>query len=304
MQEVKDTRALLATVGMAVLFGTSFVASKVALGGFSPTQLIFLRFAIAALFFALAKGFLHVQQLTREQSKKVLVLALLEPGIYFFLEAYGLKLTLASTAAVLIATIPLFVVLLEAFWLKVRVSPREVALILLSLFGVTLLLTAGGWDRAFGGTFLGNLLILGAAFSASLYTIVARKLMASVDALTVTRWQAVFATVFYFPFALGAYALGGKLPSTPRPWLAAVYLGLACSFGAYFLLNYALSRLRASFVSAFSNLIPVVASVLAVVFLGETLSAQQVVGAAIAIAAITALTLTHRPASSPPPPSG
>lgn len=304
MQEVKDTRALLATVGMALLFGTSFVASKVALSGFSPTQLIFLRFAIAALFFGVAQRFLPAQQLTREQGKQVFLLALLEPGIYFFLEAYGLKLTLASTAAVLISTIPIFVVVLEAFWLKVRVLPREVALILLSLFGVTLLLTAGGWDRAFGGTFLGNLLILGAAFSASLYTIVARKLMATVDALTVTRWQALFATVFYFPFALGAYALGGTLPTNPKPWVATVYLGLACSSGAYFLLNYALSRLRASFVSAFSNLIPVVASVLAVVFLGESLSTQQIVGAAVAIGAITALTLTHRTAESPPPPSG
>lgn len=304
MREVKDTRALLATFGMALLFGTSFVASKVALGEFSPTQLIFLRFAIAALFFAAAGRLLPAQALTREQGKQVFLLALLEPGIYFFLEAYGLKLTLASTAAVLISTIPLFVVVLEAFWLKVRVAPREVALILLSLLGVSLLLTAGGLDRAFGGTFLGNLLILGAAFSASLYTIMARKLMASVDALTVTRWQAFFATVFYFPFALGAYIFGGKLPTHPRPWLATVYLGLACSFGAYFLLNYALSRLRASFVSAFSNLIPVVASVLAVVFLSETLSRQQVLGAAMAIGAITALTLTHRTAENPPPPSG
>lgn len=304
MKEVKDTKALLATFGMAFLFGTSFVASKVALGAFSPTQLIFLRFAIAAVFFALAKGFLPSQKLSSEQGKQVFLLALLEPGIYFFLEAYGLKLTLASTAAVLISTIPIFVVVLEALWLKVLVSLREVALIVLSLFGVSLLLTAGGWDRAFGGTFLGNLLILGAAFSASLYTIVARKLMATVDALTVTRWQAFFATVFYLPFAVGAYLMGGKLPMSPRPWLATVYLGLACSFGAYFLLNYALSRLRASFVSAFSNLIPVVASVLAVVFLGETLSPQQVVGAAIAIGAITALTLTHRTAESPPPPSG
>ncbi len=301
MREVRDTRALFATVGMAFLFGTSFVASKVALRGFSPTQLIFLRFAVAALFFALAKGFLPSQELTREQGKQVFFLALLEPGIYFFLEAYGLKLTLASTAAVLISTIPIFVVLLEAFWLKERISPREVALILLSLFGVSLLLTAGGWDRAFGGTFLGNLLILGAAFSASVYTVLARKIMASVDALTVTRWQAFFATAFYFPFALGAYAFGGKLPTHSAPWLATLYLGLACSFGAYFLLNYALSRLRASFVSAFSNLIPVVASVLAVVFLGESLSAQQIVGAAIALGAITALTLTHGTSQSPPP---
>jgi len=57
-------------------------------------------------------------------------------------------------------------------------------------------------------------------------------------------------------------------------------------------------------VAAFSNLIPVVATALAVLLLGEGLSAQQLLGAGITVAAITALTLRHRPPESTPPAAG
>lgn len=295
-------KALAATLGMAFLFGTSFVASKVGLSGFSPTQLVFLRFAVAALLFAAVKPWTPQVKLSPEQAKSVLLLALLEPGAYFFLESYGLQRTQASTAAVLIATIPVFVLALEAAFLKVKVAAADAALVVISLLGVAVLLTAGGLDKALGGTLAGNLLVLGAALSAAVYTLVARTLMASVDAFTVTRWQAFFAAAFYLPFALGARLRGHHWPAAWEPWVAVLYLGVACSFLAYFLLNYALSKARASLVAAFSNLIPVVATAWAVVILGETLHVQQLAGAALTVGAVTVLTLRHR--GSAPPPAG
>lgn len=286
--------ALAATLGMALLFGTSFVASKVALGAFSPTQVVFLRFAVAALFFFLSQRFWTPKTLAPWQLKKVLLLALLEPGAYFVLESYGLKLTLASTASVLIATIPLFVLLGEVLFLRLQLRPLDLALILISLVGVGMLLNAFGVTATWGGTLQGNLLVLGAAVTASAYTLLARKVLASVDALSVTRWQAYFAAVVYGPFAGIAWGQEKNFPTSPEPWLAIAYLGLFCSFGAYFLLNYSLAYLRPSLVAAFSNLIPVVATVLSVLLLGERLSLVQGVGAALTVGAVAALTLRQR----------
>lgn len=294
MKAVKSLpiQALAATLGMALLFGTSFVASKVALGAFSPTQVVFLRFAVAALFFFHSQRFWTPKTLAPWQLKKVLLLALLEPGAYFVLESYGLKLTLASTASVLIATIPLFVLLGEVLFLRLRVRPLDLALILASLVGVAMLLNAFGVSQA--GTLQGNLLVLGAAVTASAYTLLARKVLASVDALSVTRWQAYFAAAFYGPFAGIAWGQEKNFPTSPEPWLAIAYLGLFCSFGAYFLLNYSLAHLRPSLVAAFSNLIPVVATALSVLLLGERLSLVQGVGAALTVGAVAALTLRQR----------
>lgn len=287
-------RAVAATLGMALLFGTSFVASKVALSAFSPTQVVFLRFAVASLLFVLSQRFWAPTVLAPWQLKKVLLLALLEPGAYFVLESYGLKLTLASTASVLIATIPLFVLLGEALFVGLPVRPPDVALIFVSLVGVGMLFNAFKVTAISGGMLLGNLLVLGAAVTASAYTLLARKVLASVDALSVTRWQAYFAAVVYAPFAGIAWGHEKNLPTSPEPWLAIAYLGLFCSFGAYFLLNYSLAHLRPSLVAAFSNLIPVVATVLSVWLLGERLSLAQGVGAALTVGAVAALTLRQR----------
>ncbi len=283
--------AVLAVTAMSVLFGASFVATKIALAAFTPSVLIFLRFALASLLFLLLSPWTGLGGLDRKGAARVFLLALFEPGAYFFLEAAGIQRTLASTAAVIIATIPVFVLLLEAFWLKVRVRLREAALVLFSLLGIVLLVLARGWEEAVGGSLAGNLLVLGAAFTASVYTAMARKLLQRYSPLAVTRLQSFYAAALYLPFALGSLRKEGLPTPAPRSFWALLYLAGGCSFLAYLLLNFSLSRLRASTVAAFTNVIPVVAALLAVLLLGERLVFLQVLGAVVVVASVTLLTL-------------
>lgn len=283
--------AVLAVTAMSVLFGASFVATKIALTAFAPSVLIFLRFALASLLFLLLAPWTGLWGLDRKGAAWVFLLALFEPGAYFFLEAAGIQRTLASTAAVIIATIPVFVLLLEAFWLQVRVRLREAALVFLSLLGIVLLVLARGLKEAVGGSRTGNLLVLGAAFTASVYTAMARKLLQRYSPLVVTRLQSFYAAALYLPFAVGSVLREGLPAPAPRALGALAYLAGGCSFLAYLLLNFSLSRLRASTVAAFTNVIPVVAALLAVFLLGERLVFLQVLGAAVVVASVTLLTL-------------
>lgn len=301
-----QTRATWAMVGMSLLFGASFVGTKIALVDFTPAQLIFLRFSIAAALFYALSPVLGAARMDRAGYMNILLLALFEPGAYFFLEAAGIQQTLASTAAILISTIPLFVLVLESLWLRVPVVPREVALIFLSLGGVALLVMAGGGsDRALEGSMQGNLLILGAAFSASLYTVVARRLLTTYNAVAVTRLQSLYASLMYLPFAAWDWSQGAGAPGghTLKGWSALLYLAIGCSFLAYWMMNYALSQVKASIVAAFTNVIPVVGSVLAVVLLRERIYPLQAVGAVVVLACTTLLAL-RRPAGEPPPAAG
>ncbi len=293
-------RAGWAMIGMSLLFGASFVGTKIALTDFTPAQLIFLRFSLAAALFYGLSPWLGASKLDTRGYRSIFLMSLFEPGAYFFLEAAGIQRTLASTASILISTIPLFVLLLEALWLKVPVVPVEVALILLSLGGIALLVAAGGrGNRAFGGAMEGNLLILGAAFAASLYTVMARRVMASYNAVAVTRLQSLYAALMYLPFACWDwYAAPFRSPG-PRGWASLAYLGVGCSFLAYWLLNYALGKVKASVVSAFTNVIPVVGSALAVVLLGERLYALQAVGAVVVLVCTSLLALRHTRADPP-----
>lgn len=300
-----DWKGLAALLVMACLFGASFTGTKVALEAFTPFQLIFLRFLISSLCFLMAWRWIPQIKLSRGDLVRIFALALFEPGLYFYAEAEGVKRTLASTASILISTIPLFVLLLEALWLKVRVRLTEVALIFLSLGGVYLLVAAGP-GAVLGGTALGNGLILVSAMAASIYTVLVKKLLNRMSPLTLTFWQSLFATLIYLPFAGMDFLRGLRpLPDT-RAWVSLIYLGIFCSFLAYALLNYCLSRMKASFVSAFCNVIPVVGTAVAFFTLGERLVPAQFLGGAIVITSMTTLTLLSPTVAeeSPPPPEG
>ncbi len=287
-------RAGWAMVGMSLLFGASFVGTKIALNHFTAAQLIFLRFAIAAALFYALSPWMGARKMTRAGYTSVFLMALFEPGAYFFLEAAGIQRTLASTAAILISTIPLFVLVLEALWLRVPVVPLEVLLILLSLGGIVLLVAAGGGEgKAFGGTLEGNLLIVGAALTASIYTVLAKRLLVSYSVVSVTRLQALYAALMYLPFACWDWWSGAAKAPGLWGWAALAYLAIGCSFLAYWMLNYALSRVKASVVSAFTNVIPVVGTVLAVALLGERLYPLQAAGAVVVLGCTSLLALRH-----------
>jgi drug/metabolite transporter (DMT)-like permease len=280
---------LAALTAMSVLFGASFVAIKIGLEGFTPAQLIFLRFSLAAALFYGLSHWLRGSRVDWAGRAQIFVLALLEPGAYFVLEALGIQRTQASTAAILINTIPLFVLVLEAAWLKVPVVPREVFLILASLLGVCMLVLAGGFKEALGGSLAGNLLILAAALSASVYTVFARKLLVRYSPVTVTRLQVLYASILYLPYASWDWwRLGFKPVPASAVW-SLLFLAAGCSFVAYGFLNYSLSRVKASLVAAFTNVIPVVGTALAVILLGEILYPLQILGGILVIVCVARL---------------
>ncbi len=290
--------ALAALTGMSLLFGASFVCSKIALASFSPFELIFLRFAIGAVLYLLVSPWLKAKKLDRKGYGKIFLLALCEPFTYFILEAYGLQRTLASTAAILVGTIPVWVVVLEAIWMKVRVDSKEVTLIIASLAGIVLLVSDGG-HNPLKGALTGNLLILAAALTAALYTVTAKKLLRSYDVITVSRLQTFYAVLLYLPLAGFDVARHGMPSASGKEWWAVVYLGVGCSFFAYILLNTALSKLRASLVAGFANIIPVVAVGLGWLMLGEHLGPLQGVGAVVVTTAVVLLS-RRKPAPQRP----
>lgn len=282
-------KVILAIVGMCLLFGGSFVASKSALATFTPPQLLFLRFSLASVAFLAVAPFAGFRFPGWKGVFQLALLACLEPVLYFYLEAQGLRRTLASTASILISTIPLFVLALEAAWFRVKVTLAEVGLVLLSVAGIALLVTAGGAGPALGGGLTGNLLILGAAVSASFYTVLAKRFLQRYGALEVSAVQCAWTALFFLPAALGDTLAAPRPTVSPRAWMEVAFLGFGCSFIAYGLLNYALSRARAGFVAAFTNLIPVVSTGLAALLLGERLHTRQLSGAVLVLGGLMAL---------------
>lgn len=278
--------AYAAAVGMTVAFGLSFVATKYALRGFEPLLLALLRFSLAGgILWAVWRFRRGPERVSRGELGRLAVLGFVSLTVYFSFENLGIARTSASEAAILIATIPLFVVILNTFTLREHNTARQWAGIALSFAGIAALVLLGG-GGAGGGSLTGNLLVLAASLSAGVYSILARRLLVSRPALFVTTFQNLFGALFMLPLALAEAALVGVRYPTPRATGGLLFLTVVCSITAYLLLNYAFRFIPASKVAVFINLTPIVAVASAYVLLGERFTPGQAAAAVVVVAGV------------------
>jgi len=270
---------------MTLAFALSFVATKTALKGFEPLLIALLRFTLAGGILWVVWRLRPVREpVTRRELGRLALVGFVSLTVYFSFENLGIARTSASQAAILIATIPIFVAVIGAFLPAERPTGRQWAGILLSFAGIVgLALAAGG---AGGGSLQGDLLVLAASASAGVYSILARRLLVSRSALFVTTWQNLFGALFMAPLALVEALVAGARRPTAQAAGAVLFLTVVCSILAYLMLNYAFRFLPASRVGVFINLTPVVAVASAYMILGERLTLAQGVAAVVVVAGV------------------
>jgi drug/metabolite transporter (DMT)-like permease len=280
-----SARAYAAALGMSVAFGLSFVFTKYALRGFEPLLIAFLRFTLAGTILWLVWRLRRDRErASRTEMARLALLGFVSLTLYFTLEINGIARTSASAASIIIAAIPVFVIVLSAAVAGERNGLRQWLGVVLSFAGVAALVLLGG-SRG-GSSLVGNLLVLGAAFTAAVGTLIAKRLMVSRTALFVTAFQNLFGALFVAPIALAEAVLVGVRSPAGEALGALAYLALGCSMLAYLLLNYAFHFLEASRVAVFVNLTPVVAVAAAYVLLGERFTGWQGAAAGIVIAGV------------------
>ena len=132
--------ALLTTVSF---WGFSFVSSKFILNtGFPPLTLAFFRFFLASvIFFPISRVIEPGSTIKKNDLLPLIATSLFGITIYFFFETTGIKLTSASNAALIIASIPIFTIIAEYVFYKTAVQWYKVLGVLLSIVGVYLIIS-------------------------------------------------------------------------------------------------------------------------------------------------------------------
>jgi drug/metabolite transporter (DMT)-like permease len=271
-------------VAVVLVWGMSFVSSKAVFNaGFGPMTTAFVRFVIASLILFPLHRKLHPEVRISPGNRLPLLLSgLLGVSLYFAFENWGIKLSTASSSALIIGAIPVFVALTEHVVFKNRVSWYQGTGIGVSLAGVYLLVQGTGGRST--DMLAGNLLMLGACFSWVGYNLLSRNLQRELPSISMLAWQSVAGTIFLLPLALlevNTWSSGG-----PVVWLNILYLSLFCSAAAYFLYLYGLKRLGAVVVSTWINLIPLIGALGGVIILRERLNGLQIAGGAVVLAGV------------------
>lgn len=274
-----------------LLWGLSFISIKISVAVIPPMSLAFLRFFIASLLLYLALRQREPQTSLLKKDRSLMALAgIIGVTAYFFFENNGVKLTTASAASLIIATIPVLTLLGDCLVFKTRLTLAKVSGVLLSTVGVVLVMHASLDSGA--GSWQGNMFMLGAALSWVVYSLATRPLGQRYSQLAIVTYQTWFGTLTLLPFAL--LEATDWQPVSLAVWLHVLYLGIFCSALGYFLYVYGMDRLGVSSVSLFVNLIPVVAVLGGCLLLKEPLTLLQLVGGAIILFAVW---LAGKPAS-------
>jgi drug/metabolite transporter (DMT)-like permease len=275
-------------LGSAAAFGAMAVFGKLAYGdGATVGTLLSVRFVLAAALFwviVLASGAVHGLR----ARDAVLGLALgacgyaLQAGCYFA----ALERIDASMLSLLVYTFPAIVFIAAAALGRERIDGRRLAALALASAGLVLVLAGAGTGALEA---LGAALALGAAVVYSTYILVSEDIAGR---LRPSVLSALVCTGAAVPLVAGSALLGdlqpGELTITGWGWLACLAgVSTVASISLFFA---GLGRVGPTSASILASVEPLVTVLLAFLVFGETLGAVQLVGGALVLAAIPAIT--------------
>lgn len=263
-----SARLLWLLAGLTLAWGFNWTALKVALSEVPPLlfRSICLGFGSAVMFAGLA---LRRQRLTvpRQDWKRLLVLAFFNITCWNVLVVFGVRLIPSGRAAILAYTMPAWATMLSAWLLRERMSGRKLSGLLLGMAGIALLL--GQAIVKLQSAPLGSLLVLGAALTWALGTVLLRRLPVSVPVATYAAWSLLLGGVPIFAAALMLENPRSLAAVGLWPALAVLYNVLvAFAFAQWAWLKLA-TTLPVAVSSLSTLLIPVVGVFSGMLFLGE-----------------------------------
>lgn len=209
---------------------------------------------------------------------------------------YGVVLSSALTAGVIMAAIPAAVALLSWAFLRERIAPRVLAGIACAVGGIALVSLAkheGG-----GVSLLGAALLAVAVLCEASYVVIGKRLTGNVSARRISALVNLWGLALVTPLAL-AQALRYDFAAVAGPtWALLLFYSLAASVWTVWLWMTGLRHVPAARAGVFAVMLPLAAAAVGVFFLGERFSAEQAAAFVLALAGLLLATWPARAAST------
>ncbi len=287
-----NKKAHISGICFSIIFGFSFMMSKIALEYVSPIGLIAYRFLLAFLVFEILRITKVIKiRIKHNEIWSILLVALCQPVAYFLFETFGLSLSTSAEAGLMIALIPIFVTILSVVILKEKPVKLQVFFIILSVSGV-LFIQLFKTGLSFESSSLGFALLLLAVISAALFNIASRNAAKHHKPHEITYLMMLLGAVSFNLIYVIELILNNNLNryfsnlGNLSVVLPIAYLGVIASIIGFFLVNYSLSKLPAHISSIYSNIATIVAVIAGAVFLQEQLYFYHIIGGIMIISGV------------------
>jgi len=274
---------LLVFITLAACFTPIF--AKVSVAEISPISLGFIRFGAAALLFLITllirKGNLHFE---KSEYPKLILLAFLCIPVNQFFFLTGIQHSYASHSGVIYSLNPVFAYLIAISRKYEKFYFSKLIAIILTIVGVFFVFYDGLVStRANPEVVGGDILLLFAVLSFSLYLALGKELIEKYGALKVSTFVFLAGSVLYIPLFIYDYPNLNFSKLTISGITGYLYLTIIMAYLAYFAWYYVLKTIAISKITTMSNLSPLLTVFFSVIFLGEKPSAFLIIGGIIAI---------------------
>ena len=282
----------LAEFGVVIvmaLWAGNFIVVKGALGTLPPVGFTALRYGLASLsLLVLMRWRDGAIRLPHGDIRSIAVLGIIGFGIYQIVWVVALQTIPAGDSALLIATTPVMTALLAMA--TGADSPNRVKLVgaIVSFLGVATVIVAGQ-GLNLGASVGGDLLTLAAAACWAIYTVRGATILRRQTALMTTTWAVVAGTLFMAPIGIAQMATADLSAIGPSMVLSVIYAGTLAAGVPNVVVFHGVKLLGPTRISALQTLVPALAVVLAVIFLGEPIRPAQLIGGVIILAGVALL---------------
>jgi len=268
-----------------IFWAFAFPFIKLGLQELSPINLAILRLATACVIFLLIR--LIKPSLFSPILKKdiipLILLGFIGIVIYHLGLNYGEQYISPGAASLIIATIPVFVVILAAIFLKERISLIMILGIIISLTGVAIISLAGTPNASFEITYLtAAFAVLIASIVGAIYTIAGKKMMNRYNPFSLTAYAFLFGSLGLIPF-ISSSLLDQSINLSLQGWFVILFLGIFPTVISYVFWYVALEIKNASELSSYLYIIPVLATIFSFIIFQDIITIFFILGGFLVI---------------------
>jgi drug/metabolite transporter (DMT)-like permease len=279
--------AFILLVASSFFWSGNFFTGKIAsLSSLSPFKLSFLRWSLA---FLLLMPFTYKKIIEDiEKYKKnffyLMITSVLGVTIFNTFTYLSLQTSMVINSSIMTSAAPLLIIFFSWLIYKTPTYPMQFFGIILSIFGVLLIISKANYTNLIDLNFTkGDLWMLAAVFSWGLYSVLLKKIDNTLSQLATLQVMIFFGLIFIFPFYIIESLDNSYFPKNSNEFLMISYVAIFASITSFFAWNKGVSILGANKASLFLHLIPVFSSIWAIIFLGESFSFFHLLGMAFII---------------------
>ncbi|MBB72547.1 MAG: hypothetical protein CMF50_09140 [Legionellales bacterium] len=283
-----NAKALIALMTTIVFWASAFVGIRIGLMCYSPGGLALLRFLVASVFMALIYVRLpHRTRLTKRETLRAIIAGVTGLGIYNIALNFGEQSVDAGTSSFIVAQAPVLTTLLAVIVLREPITRIGILGLCVSILGVCLI--AFGQIHHFAGFNRGLLYVLLAVLMSASYVTAQKPLLKKIHPIEMSAYAIWIGALMMLVFTPAM--LHDVVRAPWRATLDVIYLGIFPGAIAYVTWSYGLSKIPANKAVSFMYVMPLIATLMGWLLLGEIPTTLSILGGLVAIAGMVMINM-------------